>query len=155
VARAWRLTRRKHQSTAFNGEGSARAGGRWNRRGTRVAYASDSRALTVLEYLVHVDPLNAPADLVFIECVFPDALVVKVESLGKLPADWKSYPTPISTQNLGTEWVKSGQSAVLSVPSTLVSGRNYLLNTQHRDFSQMTTGSVEDFVFDERLFKTK
>lgn len=51
--RVWRLTRQRHVSTAFEGIGSERVGGRWSPRGLRVVYTSESIALCVLELLVH------------------------------------------------------------------------------------------------------
>jgi RES domain-containing protein len=49
---------------APDGEGARRYGGRWNQRGTAVVYASASASLAALEHLVHVDPEDAPPDLI-------------------------------------------------------------------------------------------
>ena len=49
---AYRLNRFAHPS--YDGEGSRRAGGRWNSKGTRVIYMSENRSLCVLEVLVHL-----------------------------------------------------------------------------------------------------
>jgi len=62
--RVWRLCKRAH--SAFDGEGSRLAGGRWNRRGTRMIYTSGSLSLAALEILVHCEPSLLPADLVAI-----------------------------------------------------------------------------------------
>ncbi len=148
--RAWRIVKTKRAATAFSGEGAARMGGRWNSRGTWVVYASESRALAALETLVH---LNPPLLFHFVAFAidFDDALV---ETLVReaLPSDWTGEPPPPTTQVLGDLWVKQARSAVLAVPSAIIPGEpNYLLNPAHPDFTQITVGPPEPFVFDPRL----
>jgi hypothetical protein len=56
------------------------------------------------------------------------------------------------TKDLGMSWVKSGTTAVLSVPSVVVPNeRNYLLNPAHPDFSKIRFFAPKPFVFDRRL----
>lgn len=57
--RVWRLTRQRHVSTAFEGIGSERVGGRWSPRGLRVVYTSESIALCVPRAL---GPYGSPPD---------------------------------------------------------------------------------------------
>ena len=72
----------------------------------------------------------------------------------KLSPDWRAYPAPASTRDLGTAWVKDAQSVVLALPSALVpTETNYLVNPAHPDFSQLHIGNPEDFHFDSRLIK--
>ena len=56
--RVFRICRKAH--AAFDGEGARLYGGRWNRRGTAVVYASESLALAALELLVHAEPALLP-----------------------------------------------------------------------------------------------
>jgi RES domain-containing protein len=49
---AFRLCRSAYP--AYDGEGARRVGGRWNSRGVRVLYMSESRSLAVLDILVHL-----------------------------------------------------------------------------------------------------
>ncbi len=39
-----------------------------------------------------------------------------------LPADWRTFPYPASTQELGSTWLLSGQAELLAVPSTAIPG---------------------------------
>ncbi len=50
---AWRLDRETHRDTWDSGEGSYRAGGRWNGRGVRAVYCSIDPATAILEVAVH------------------------------------------------------------------------------------------------------
>jgi RES domain-containing protein len=148
--RVWRLCKKKH--AAFDGEGARRAGGRWNRKGTAVVYASESLALAVLELLVHVDAALLPDDLVAAASEIPDALAIARIEETSLPRGWRAHPAPQTLARLGTEWADSLESAVLSVPSALVPReRNFLLNPAHHDFRKIQIGPAEPFRIDTRL----
>lgn len=154
IIEAWRIVEARHAATAFSGEGAERFGGRWNSRGVRVVYASDSEALAVLETLVHLNP-PVPFDFVKIRIEFDDTLVKRV-SVNDLPGDWQRKPPPLSSRAIGDAWCRSGESVVLAVPSIIVPSAvamNYLLNPAHPDFSKIKITEPEAFVFDPRLLK--
>ena len=51
-------------------------------------------------------------------------------------------------------WLKSGRSAVLSMPSAVVPAeRNYLLNPGHPDFARIVMGEPEALDTDFRLMQ--
>ena len=53
---------------------------------------------------------------------------------------------------VGDGWVRAARSAVLALPSVLISGEpNYLLNPAHPDFKKISIGKPEPFAFDPRL----
>src|SRR5213593_1708141 len=116
--RAWRLCRRAH--AAPDGEGARRYGGRWNQRGTALIYTSASASLAALEYFVHLDPQDAPADLILTPVDIPPSLVISELHIEELPADWRSRPAPDTLARMGTNWARRRESAVLSVPSAIV-----------------------------------
>lgn len=150
--RVWRLCKKAH--AAFDGEGARLAGGRWNRRGTAVVYASETLALSALELLVHVDAALAPEDLVAISADIPESIAVTRVTPDDLPRTWRRHPAPESLARIGTDWVRAGKTAVLSVPSALVPReRNFLLNPSHPDFSKIRVGAPERFSIDPRLIR--
>jgi RES domain-containing protein len=51
---AHRVVKARHAQTAFSGEGACIAGGRWNRPGDAVVFASASLALAAMETFVHL-----------------------------------------------------------------------------------------------------
>src|SRR6185503_6168937 len=116
---AWRILKEKHVATAFSGEGAAKTGGRWNSRGVAMIYTSSSRALAALENLVHLNP-PVIFKYVAIRVEFDNALIEKV-SLNALPADWRVEPPPPSTKQFGDAWARAGRSAILALPSVIIS----------------------------------
>jgi len=147
---AWRIVKEKHAATAFSGEGAAKTGGRWNSRGVRVVYTSSTKSLAALETLVHLNP-PVRFQYVAIRLKFDDALIEKVP-LKALPPDWRGEPPPPSTRRIGDAWVSQARSAVLALPSVIVSGEpNYLLNPAHPDFKKISISKPERFTFDPRL----
>lgn len=151
--RVFRLCRERHVKTALSGEGARIAGGRWNHRGTSVAYCASSLSLAALEMFVHVDPVTAPADLVAIEIEVPDD-ALEVLPPEALPADWRAIPGPDALKELGTEWARSTRSLALGVPSAVVPReRNVLLNPSHPDIGQARIVETASFAFDPRMWK--
>lgn len=147
---AWRLTKTKYLSSAWDGEGAKRSGGRWNSIGVPVVYTSATRSLALVEVLVHLPSGILPAySAVPIE--FGESLVTSIEP-ALLPANWKDHPPPAETKAIGDRWVTDARSALLRVPSAVVPNEvNYVLNPSHPDFDQVRIGTPIPFPFDSRL----
>ena len=148
----WRITRRAHH--ALDGEGARLHGGRWSSEGRAVIYTSRSLSLAALEYLVHVDPLLAPSDLVALEIELPDeaGLGADVDSSHFPPGDWRAYPGPDWQAELGDLWLADGTFLWLSVPSAIVpEERNILINPAHSRMTAVRVKSTREFGFDKRL----
>jgi RES domain-containing protein len=151
MAEAWRIVKFRHARTAFSGMGAALGGGRWNPPGVKVVYASATRSLAILENLVHLNP-PVLFRYVCIRIEFDDSLAGKIVPTA-LPRDWWIQPPPSSAQKIGYDWIRSGKSVVLAVPSAIVwSEWNFLLNPAHPDFKNIRIGKPEPFIFDSRLF---
>ena len=150
MLQAWRIVKEKHAATAFSGEGAAKTGGRWNSRGVAIVYASSTKALAVLESLVHLNPPIFFKYVAF-RIEFNVSIVEEIPA-NALPEQWTAAPPTPSSQGIGDLWVREGRSAVLAVPSAILSGEpNYLLNPGHPDFKKIEIGSAEPFTFDPRL----
>jgi RES domain-containing protein len=148
----YRITRRIHVTTPLDGEGSRLFGGRWSSVGLAVAYASATLSLAALEYLVHVDPDILPRDLVAVHAS-ADGCSVESLDLATLPANWREYPAPAALPHFGDEWVRSGRSLLLTVPSVIIpEERNVLINPRHEEASLLKVSSTAPFSFDRRLF---
>jgi RES domain-containing protein len=152
----WRNCKHGRAKAAFGGEGAYRYPGRWNHKGIAMVYCASSLSLATLEYLVHLDPDEWPDDLVSIRFEVPAdvAQAAKVVDASTLPMDWRATPGPAALKSIGSDWAKTGRSAVLVVPSAVTpSETNLLLNPRHVDTQRLVVHPPEPVAFDPRLRK--
>lgn len=147
----WRIVKQKHADAAFDGEGARRYGGRWNSVGTPCVYAAESVSLALLEILVH----TASESLLSYYCLIPVSFgedVVSVLDVSALPENWSESVAESQTQAIGDEWVRSGRSVILRVPSAITGiESNYLINPRHADFAHLEIGERRRIPIDPRL----
>ncbi|MGL6075354.1 MAG: RES family NAD+ phosphorylase [Fimbriiglobus sp.] len=151
----WRITRKKHAATAFDGVGASLRGGRWNPPGIRVTYTSETASLAVLEMLVHIKDWSELIDSQYslISATLDDSLV-ETFPISALPVGWREAAGAAQLKELGAEWLTSYRSAVLKVPSAVIPHEfNYLINPGHAAFSTILIASPQDFEFDSRFQK--
>ena len=148
---AWRIAKRRHARTAFTGEGARLFGGRWNNPGTSIVYTAQSQSLAVLEMVVHLDSPELLEKYVLFEVGIDDSLITHVDP-SRLPRTWRADPSPARARAIGDGWIDAGTSAVLRVPSALVTTENnFLLNPRHKDFPRLLISKPMPFRFDSRL----
>jgi RES domain-containing protein len=129
-------------------------GGRWNSAGKPVVYTSATLSLASLEVLVHVTEEDWPDDLCAVPAeVAPDMKIQEVKR-EQLPSGWRRFPAPVTLRRFGDNWLESGETAVLAVPSAVIPiEKNYLLNPSHPEMKQIKIGALQRFGFDLRLRK--
>jgi len=153
----WRLCRAPFAAEAFSGEGARRFGGRWNSRGVPMVYASSSLALAAIELFVHLEPGQAPDDLVFLSATLPEGEPARALDEAELPAGWwadEAAAGAQTTRELGDEWIASRSSLALRVPSVPIrSEGNVLVNPFHPRMSELQIGLPQPFIFDARMFR--
>lgn len=151
MASAWRIVKSKHAGSAFDGEGARTYGGRWNSRGTPVVYLAESRALALLEVLVHLHDIALLEHYVRFGVEYHGRLCTQLER-ASLPEAWNASPPPAELARLGDEWVASRRSALLRVPSAVVPEEHLvLLNPAHPDVDKLSIGPPEPLALDPRL----
>jgi RES domain-containing protein len=129
---------------------------RWNHKGHRIVYTSQSLFLATLELWVHTPPIEPLTTYVSVAARIPDHLQITAFDLETLPSGWQEDPAPASLRDLGTNWLVSKVSAVARVPSAIVPTEyNYLLNPEHPDFGLITMAEPIPFVFDRRMWKPR
>jgi RES domain-containing protein len=107
----------------------------------------------MLEYFVHLDPDDAPPDLVLVTAELPNDLPAKVIAVDDLPFSWRSSPAPAELARIGDKFVAEAKHCVLVVPSALAPREhNWLVNPQHRDFRRVVVHAVEPLSYDPRMF---
>lgn len=150
MTRVYRLVKHDRADDALSGEGAALFGGRWNPPGFPVVYASQSRALAVLETFVHLTLEARAIRFLLYEITLPPRLrrhrYERTQSTRHVPA-------PPCSQEAGREWLEDGTSLALVVPSVIVPQEaNYVLNVRHAQFARVRVAKPEPFSFDERLW---
>lgn len=150
MANLWRVVKRQHATTAFDGKAAQRFGGRWNPPGRPAVYASSTKALAMLEILVHLDVGRPLPDFVAFHFEVDDQLIMELPA--RLPRIWRTADGLLITQQIGDEWLASAHSLALAVPSVVVPEElNYVLNPVHPAFSDLKHGSAHPFTLDSRL----
>ncbi len=110
----------------------------------------------MLEYFVHLDSDNAPADLVLVTVEIPADLRKEVITPQDLPSNWRHSPAPAELGRIGDEFVQKTAHCILIVPSALAtSENNWLLNPQHPDFRKIVMQKIEPLKYDPRMFASR
>ena len=135
----------------LTGEGARLYGGRWNHVLTPCVYASENRALALLEYTVNVNIDDIPRSLSITTIEIPDNGIEELNQ-ADLPGDWTEIPAPASTKDFGTKLLKRGVRPILKIPSSIILKEfNFILNPLHVESKSFKVISVEDFVYDVRI----
>ena len=137
----------------LTGTGAKLYGGRWNLKGTPLLYCSENTSLSILEILVHFDGLTVPQNLELSHLELDESLIQKF-STTKFNKIRKSKNAEYEFKNAGQQWIKSGKSLALKVPSVItVNEFNILVNPRHKNFKMLKRIKKEKLELDERLFK--
>jgi RES domain-containing protein len=152
----WRLAADTpdYGSDDLSGLGAKETGGRWNRKGTPIVYASESIALACLETLVHLggaDPL--PLNRYLIKISIPSA-AWKARSRFERSTHigWDALPAGVVSMDWGTRWAANGQTLIAEVPSIVVpEEHNVLINPSHNEAGKINVRKVRKWLFDGRL----
>jgi RES domain-containing protein len=116
-------------------------------------YTAATLSLAALEVLVHVDTDLVPNDYVAFAVDIPDD--VSIETFAETESELVYLTTHFSLncQRYGSEWLESGRSAVLEVPSVIIpKEKNYILNPFHYHFSHLQIYPADPFRFDNCLW---
>jgi len=153
LTRVYRVLRKKYARSPFDGEGAYRYGGRWSSPGIRLSYTSEHQSLALLEYFVHLDKDDPPADLVLAVAEVPDEMTGERVEVGQLPANWRDPAAPPELTRIGDEFVRKGENCLLVVPSVLAPDENNcLINPEHPEFRRIVLGQPEPLTYDPRMF---
>ena len=101
-------------------------------------YCSPNPATALLEILVHtkIDMEDLPANFRYLEIEAPDALAIDDVDMSALGRTW--HTDLDASRRAGDEWLRSGRTALLRVPSVIVPATwNILINPQHPESAQI------------------
>lgn len=145
---AFRVTRQPYAD--LSGEGARRVGGRWNSPGRAALYLAESRALAVLEVLVHLD---LDADMIPADYVIMAVDLSALDDVSGWMEDGPSLPpSDAECRAVGDAFLESKRALALRVPSIVVpASSNFVMNPLHALIAQVRIGAIEPFAFDRRL----
>lgn len=143
-----------YEADDLTGAGAKASGGRWNRAGIAVIYASATRALACLETLVHLNRDAAlPLNRFLVRIAIPEAhwrsraVLDPARHVG-----WDAEPEGKVSIEWGTSWVRSASTLVAEVPSVIVPEEsNVLINPGHTDVGMVRADKVRRWLYDVRL----
>lgn len=144
----WRIS----NYTDLKGLGGLKTSGRWHNRGVPIVYLAETPALAMLEVLVHFDMTldEIPKHYQLLEVEYAPRKSISRLSESALPEHWSDDFE--LTRAIGDEWLASGTSALLRVPSALVPrSYNYLLNPRHSEAAVVQILSARKHMYDTRL----
>ncbi len=156
MMRLWRIATdaASYPSDDMSGKGAEMTGGRWNRVGTPVVYTSGSIALAALETIVHLNAGSLPLNRVLVEISVPDHVWKKrlIHTSKSLSVGWNVQPEGLVSLDLGTSWAKQLSTALLQVPSVIVSEEfNVLINPLHPESKRIRAKKLRVFQYDARI----
>ena len=117
-----------------------------------MVYCAPNPATSLVEVLVQIetDSSDLPDPLRYLEIEAPDTIstaTADVEPLGR-----NGHTNLPGTRWVGDEWLRSGQAALLRVPSVIVPATwNVLINPQHPESAQIRIKRVHSHRLDARL----
>lgn len=115
----------------------------------RMVYASLAYEGAMLEQLAHTTTGRLPVSRIASRIVIPEDCAVPVIDEIRYP-DWQNAAR---SREIGAEWVESGRSVALKVPSFVAQpwGWNVILNPLHPDFARVSVAEAVDVVWDGRF----
>jgi RES domain-containing protein len=155
IVSAWRIAveTRDFAADDLSGGGAKVTGGRWNRTGSAMVYASSSIALACLETVVHLSATGLPLNRYVVRLDIPSDLwkaAVVVDPVRLV--GWDAEPYGVTSQRYGEAWLRGGASALLRVPSVVVPEEfNVLINPLHPDRRRIAAVKLRRFLYDPRL----
>ncbi|WP_340198568.1 RES family NAD+ phosphorylase [Ascidiimonas sp. W6] len=125
---------------------------RWNKDNEYVIYTSQSRALCTLEMVAHRNARMKKLDYQLLRISVPSDKKYYLEVEASLPKDWRLLKHYSQLQTIGSDWYREKKYLILKVPSVLIPGEyNYVINTNHPNFSKVRIASNSPFIWDQRL----
>ena len=150
----YRIVKTEARASDLSGTGAFRVGGRWNKAGTYMLYASESSSLALLENLVHFDLDELVPHLYLIHIEVQNRAPVWTLPEEEYPEDWRE-PGLLSCSGLGDRVMKERKYLGLRVRSAVNPFEyNYLLNPLFpRYYDLVRIRDIQKVPLDGRLVK--
>ena len=153
----YRITKEKYL-LALTGRGKSFINGaRWNNAGLPVLYFASSPGVALLEMANYIpSPRLVPKSYRLGIYEVPPDIHFETLAITDMPPDWAIYPYPVSTQVIGSQWLRSLQSLCLQVPSVAVPAgleTIVVVNPLHPDIKTLQLREVKQNLYNQRAFQ--
>ncbi len=143
-----------YEAHDLSGKGAELTGGRWNRKGSPMIYASMSRALACLETVVQFGGSDTlPLNRYLVEIKIPADLWTARRMLH--PAQhvgWDAQPPGKVSMDWGTAWIQATTTVLAQVPSVIVlEEHNILIHPRHPDAKKLKATKIRKWMYDRRI----
>ena len=126
--------------------------GRWNKEGEHVVYASTTRALALLENLVHRRHLGIEVSFTLLTLEVPEKSLIETIQFKSLPEGWQKSTNYSNCQSFSRAWFKGNKALVIKVPSSIIPEEfNVMINANHHLFGKIKIKKRQQFTIDQRL----
>lgn len=142
-----------YEAHDLRGKGAELSGGRWNRIGTPLVYASTTRSLACLETVVHLAKKPLPLNRFLVRISVPSAewsAAVHLEPDALV--GWDAEPAGKASLDWGSNWARGNATLLARVPSVIVPEEfNVLINPAHSAAGAVKATKVRKWTYDTRL----
>lgn len=144
----YRIVHRRYANDLF----ASGLAGRWNKENKKVLYTAENISLAYLETMYYRKGLGFNRDFKVMVIEIPESATVLDIDSSSLPKNWRDFRNYDACQALGDEWLENNEHLCLRVPSAVViQNYNLVLNTLHKDYSDVKLLATLDFEPDFRL----
>lgn len=145
----WRIS----NHADLTGAGGMLAPARWHTAGRPIVYLAETPAGALLEILVHLelDEAHRPPTYQLLRIEAPESIAAQRLDPVSFSPEWRVRES--ETQARGDAWLRTGETALLAVPSAIVpETSNWLLNPRHPQAASLRITHTLAAPYDARLF---
>jgi RES domain-containing protein len=132
----FRCAQNQQADSVFSGDGGLYVLGRWNHKGTKAIYCSQSISLCTLEWLSHNGLSVSGFSYYKFSIEIPDELIVQY-AISDLPQGWNDTPSPNTNRYFAEKYFYTSHSYLaMAIPSVMVPEEfNLVINPLHNSFA--------------------
>lgn len=133
----FRAAQTQQTDIVFSGDGGLYVAGRWNHKGTKAIYCSQSLSLCTLEWLSHNGLSVSGFSYYKFSIEIPDELIA-LYNIPDLPTEWSNTPSSNSNRDFVTKkFFVPRRYLAMAVPSVVVPEEfNLIINPLHSSFEE-------------------
>lgn len=133
----FRGAQNRQADQVFSGDGGLYVAGRWNHKGTKAIYCSQSLSLCTLEWLSHNGLLVSGFSYYKFSIEIPDNLIIQY-TISDLPSEWRNTPSPHSNRDFASKnFYATNKYLAMAIPSVMVPEEfNLVINPLHSSFGK-------------------